>query len=353
MISETGGPVALNTWPNLSWEYLALTDGSAAKSLFDTNADTYQEEFGSSKAHTAHWIYNLDALGQLNAGITADIPTYAVFSKGGTDTCVAYNPSSTQTVTVEFSDGTKLNVPARQLVAEPCAHADLTLSKYASHDPVRPGDAFTYTIRITNTGTLDLHATVTDTLPVDLHDPTGTITWTPTVASHGGVWTHSFTATTKASYTGPLTSVVASTTLEGASGVHTHTLQAQSTADLELSKTGSPDPVRPGFPLVYTIRITNTGSIPLIVHITDTLPSQVIPSGTITWTNQAIAAYGGTWTQSISRDVSASYTGTLTNVVTARADEGAWGVYTSTITVDENAGHIYYLPVILKDAESW
>ncbi len=71
----------------------------------------------ANNAQAKNWAYALDALGELETGIVADIATYAVFCKGGstpgdcssggTRTFVAYNPSSTQ-ITVTFKNANTL-----------------------------------------------------------------------------------------------------------------------------------------------------------------------------------------------------------------------------------------------------
>ncbi|MCP4535666.1 MAG: DUF11 domain-containing protein, partial [Chloroflexi bacterium] len=45
---------------------------------------------------------------------------------------------------------------------------DLVVIKQASPDPVQAGAKLTYTIRVTNTSSVDLHATITDTLPTHI-----------------------------------------------------------------------------------------------------------------------------------------------------------------------------------------
>jgi endoglucanase Acf2 len=100
-------------WRDIIWSFYALNDAPGAVTKFNANAG-YLPEAGESKAHTYHWIHNLNALGQLDTTITANVPTYAVFNKSGTRTYVAYNPGSTAT-TVTFSNGVTLSVPARSM----------------------------------------------------------------------------------------------------------------------------------------------------------------------------------------------------------------------------------------------
>ncbi|MBA3470075.1 MAG: RICIN domain-containing protein [Herpetosiphonaceae bacterium] len=102
-------------WRDIIWSFQALSDPGAAIAKFNANSG-YTPEAGDSKAHTYHWLHNLNALGHLDTTITANIPTYAVFNKAGTRTYVAYNPGASA-ITVSFSNGITLNVPARTLVS--------------------------------------------------------------------------------------------------------------------------------------------------------------------------------------------------------------------------------------------
>ncbi len=100
------------TWKDILWMYLSLNDPAAAISLFFADP-SYTPEDGETKAHTAHWLYNLKKLGRPEPSVSADIPTYSVFkNNAGEKSYVAYNPSA-DSVTVNFSDGYTLRVPPR------------------------------------------------------------------------------------------------------------------------------------------------------------------------------------------------------------------------------------------------
>jgi uncharacterized repeat protein (TIGR01451 family) len=104
----------------------------------------------------------------------------------------------------------------------------LMASKQAAPDPVQAGAPLTYTIYVANTGSVALHATITDTLPTHILPgetsggtpilPGGTLTWTPIITTPGGVWTVQFSVTTQIDYLGPLTNVARVSTDEGATG---------------------------------------------------------------------------------------------------------------------------------------
>ena len=94
----------------------------------------------------------------------------------------------------------------------------LQVTQSASADPVASGDLLTYTLHLTNTGAVDLHATITDTLP-DQVLPGGVLTWTAFLPSSGGAWTQTVSVLVDPDYAGPLTNTLQATSLEGAAGV--------------------------------------------------------------------------------------------------------------------------------------
>jgi hypothetical protein len=95
--------------------------------------------------------------------------------------------------------------------------AALRLALLTYPDPVASGQNLTYTLLLTNTGIVDLHALITATLQEQV-TPGGTITWTATLPALGGTWTEYVIGTVDADYAGPLTSTLKASTLEGAHG---------------------------------------------------------------------------------------------------------------------------------------
>jgi uncharacterized repeat protein (TIGR01451 family) len=109
---------------------------------------------------------------------------------------------------------------------------------------------------------------------------------------------------------------------------------------LRVTKYADPDPVLPGSPLTYTIRVANTGFMTLTASITDTLPEHItlgrtkagtliLPGEVVTWTPVSIAPEG-IWTDTVVVTVEHGYKGPLVNVVHVTTAEGATGVYTKT-----------------------
>ncbi len=104
-----------NLWHDTYWKFQAFTDPAGALALYDSYPDRTLK-FGMSDAQTYYWLHSMNALGQVNAGVTADDPLAAVFNKGGTNNYVAHNYGSTSK-TIQFSDGASLYVPAYAMVS--------------------------------------------------------------------------------------------------------------------------------------------------------------------------------------------------------------------------------------------
>jgi uncharacterized repeat protein (TIGR01451 family) len=115
---------------------------------------------------------------------------------------------------------------------------------------------------------------------------------------------------------------------------------------LEASKVASSPAVRAGSPLTYSLVVTNTGNVPLHATIVDSLPPEVSPGGTHTWT-AVIPWPGGVWKETVSLTVSRYASGTLTNTLQVSTEEGAGTVYVET---SEALGFKRtYVPVVLKN----
>ncbi len=101
-------------WADIMWNYRAFSDVTDAKNMFQAAKSSYTPEAGETKARTYHWIYNIDAMGNPDPSVTADYPLAAAFDDGSETTYVAYNGENSA-ITVTFSDGTTLSVPANSM----------------------------------------------------------------------------------------------------------------------------------------------------------------------------------------------------------------------------------------------
>jgi uncharacterized repeat protein (TIGR01451 family) len=198
--------------------------------------------------------------------VTCDLGTLASDASETVLLGVEVNPSTVGTITNTVSVTANERDPDRsnnRATVETTVYpeADLVVTKTDWPDPVRAGQQLTYTLRVTNTGNVDLHATVTDTLPAHVA-PTGTRTWTPDPIAPGKVWTHTVPVTVEVDYAGPLTNVIEVTTDEGAIGVYTETTSSLKPA-IEVDKKASVDTAKMGESITYTYKVTNTGNVTL------------------------------------------------------------------------------------------
>ncbi|MDP9393100.1 MAG: carbohydrate-binding protein [Actinomycetota bacterium] len=106
--TNNGGPPTV--WQDVIWSFQALADPDTGLSSFRDNSG-YTPEEGESKAHTFHWLRSLSTLGNVDTSVTSNHPLYAVFVKNDVRTYVASNITASP-ITVTFSNGTTLNVPA-------------------------------------------------------------------------------------------------------------------------------------------------------------------------------------------------------------------------------------------------
>jgi len=103
-----------NLWHDVMWEYLAFIDPAKAIEMYNSYPER-ELKFGVSDAQTYHWLHSMNALGRVDAAITADYPVAAAFLLHGQVTYVAHNYSNAP-ITVTFSTGYQLEVPAHKMV---------------------------------------------------------------------------------------------------------------------------------------------------------------------------------------------------------------------------------------------
>jgi uncharacterized repeat protein (TIGR01451 family) len=219
----------------------------------------------------------------------------------------------------------------------------LEVTKKAHSDMVRPGEKVTYTLEVVNSGNVDLHATVTDTLPGQV-SPTGTITWNQFIPSKGGSWTQELEVTVDEDYEGTLSNHLEVTSLEGAIGEDSAVVEAIILYELEVSKTADRDLVGPGEKISYTLRVTNTGSLPLNLTIEDLPPLGVVINGETIF-SVMLANKGDVWVKVLTFTVRDNYEGLLTNRVDVTSLEGVTG--SASVTVMSKKYRLF-LPTVLN-----
>ncbi|MEO8424081.1 MAG: hypothetical protein ABI595_09240, partial [Actinomycetota bacterium] len=211
--------------------------------------------------------------------------------------------------------------------------ADLSIAKTDSVDPVIPGQAFTYTITVTNNGPSDSATlTVSDTVPAqftvtNVTSPAGScnnagnvVTCTRATFAAPGSWVITVFVTANlgapaGTYTN--TATVSAATADPAPGNDSASQDTTivPSADLSIVKTDSVDPLDPGLPFDYTIVVTNNGPSDAVnVEVTDTIPTSgdfsitgiVASAGLCGNVGQVVTctlgslSSGGTWTITIS-----------------------------------------------------
>ena len=117
IVANTGissNQVNPNLWHDIMWEYLAFIDPAKAISMYNSfpNRDL---KFGISDAQTYHWLHAMNALGRVDANITANYPMACAFMQNGQINYVAQNYSAAP-ITVLYSTGYQLIVPAGKMV---------------------------------------------------------------------------------------------------------------------------------------------------------------------------------------------------------------------------------------------
>ena len=103
-----------NLWHDVYWEYLSFIDPQAAIDMYDSYPER-SLKYGISDAQTYHWLHSMNVLGTVDTTITSDYPIAAVFHDNGENTYVAHNYQDSP-ITINFSDGFTLNVPAYKMV---------------------------------------------------------------------------------------------------------------------------------------------------------------------------------------------------------------------------------------------
>ena len=137
-----------NLWHDTYWKYLSLTDAQAAIDLYDSYPDRTLK-FGISDAQTYHWLHAMNALGPVDASITSNYPVSATFTVNGETTYVAHNYSDSD-ITVTFSDGYTLDVPANQMATS--RDIDATGVLTSDFTQAFPGGSVNLEVNVTGTG---------------------------------------------------------------------------------------------------------------------------------------------------------------------------------------------------------
>jgi uncharacterized repeat protein (TIGR01451 family) len=388
-ITKTDSPDPVNAGSNLAYTITATNNGpdpAVTASFSDTlPAGT---TFVSLPA-VAGWSCTTPAVGA-GGTVSCSNPSFAVGSAVFTlttavDAATAAGTvlSNTATITATTADPTPGNNSATATTTV-AASADVSVTKTDTPDPVAPGSNLTYTITASNAGPSNAATvTVNDTLPagttfVSLASPGGWSCTTPAVGAGGTVSCSIASLTagsavftlvvavdagatpgTVLSNTATATSATSDPNPGNESGTATSTVGAGS-ADLSITKSGTPDPVVSGNNLTYTLTAGNAGpSSAANVSVNDTLPAgttfvSLTSPGGWSCTTPAVGA-AGTVSCSIAALAAGSSVFTLVVAVDAGIAPGSFVSNTATIastTADPNAGNDSATATIMVGAGS-
>ncbi|MDE6527291.1 MAG: hypothetical protein K2L75_08550, partial [Muribaculaceae bacterium] len=146
-----------NIWYDTWTRFYAMINPTKALQFY-RDGRHFGGKFGESEAHTFQWVHALAQYGTPDRTVTASSPLAIVLDKRGARTYIACNYSSSA-VTVDFSDGYSLAVPARSLhyatVGEPGPELpDDDEEEEETPDP-KPGDDWGDAVEKTVTFTAD------------------------------------------------------------------------------------------------------------------------------------------------------------------------------------------------------
>lgn len=223
--------------------------------------------------------------------------------------------------------------------------ADISVVKLGSPNPVTPGGLLTYTVTVSNAGPgAAVNTTLTDNVPAQLTNVEFSTDNGVTFRPWGGILSLGVlepgfvlnvlirgTVSPSASGTITNTAVVNSTTPDPNPDNNTSTENTPVTAsaDLSVTKSGSPSPVAAGSQLTYTVVAANHGpGDAQNVTLTDSLPAQI--------RNPEYSLDGGftfqPWTGSASLG-SLAEGASRTVIIRGIVNETAVGTITNTVTV--------------------
>jgi uncharacterized repeat protein (TIGR01451 family) len=247
--------------------------------------------------------------------------------------------------------GSACDIGAFEFAVSPPS-ADLEVTKTDSPDPVLAGSNLTYVVTVTNKSSdTALSVEVADTLPSGVTfvsasasqgscgESSGVVLCNLQDLTGGATATATIIVKVSTSTTGSVTNSVSVTSntadpVSSNNSASVTTAVNALTADVKITKTGSPNPVTAGTNLTYTITVTNlsTAAAATNVEVKDKLPpgttlvSAVATGGgtcsgttDITCTFSTLAA-GASATVTIVVNVDAGASGTLTNVASTTAD---------------------------------
>ncbi|MEI7479175.1 MAG: DUF11 domain-containing protein [Actinomycetes bacterium] len=246
-------------------------------------------------------------------------------------------------------------------------HTNLKITKTASANPYVPGRVLTYTIKVENAGPSDAPGTsVVDTLPAELAghgfhwtcvassgstctaSGSGDIADTVKIVA-GGKVTYTVTGTVPSGTTATIANTATVTASPNVTDTNctsgcdsTVTTPPQVTTGLKVTKSANPAVYSAGYPLVYTITVTNSGPSDAVgATLTDALPT-ALQTGGFTWVCSATSgsACGASGSGDISDTVTVLVGGHLTYTLSGTVPAGTTGDILNTATATPPPGAV-------------
>ncbi len=287
-ITKTDGVTSANPGQSLNYTIVAANAGPMGV-VGATVADTFPSELTG-----CNWTCGASAGSSCSAAGSGDLSESVNLLSGGLatfavsctiDPAATGTLSNTATISGVVFDATPSDQTATDADTVLMPTADLSITKTDSADPVGLGDAYSYTVTVSNAGPSDATAVVaTDTLPAGVslvsttgcaEDPGGAPTCTLGTIAVGGMASYTINVTAPSS-PGTITNSVSVTSAAAEINSGNNSASEDTTVedvDLAITKTDSVDPVAPSGAYTYTVTVNNAGpSDATGVVVTDNLP---------------------------------------------------------------------------------
>ncbi|MGL1886953.1 MAG: beta-1,3-glucanase family protein [Reichenbachiella sp.] len=165
-----------NLWYDTYWKFLSFLDPQEAVNLYNAYPER-DLKFGVSDAQTYHWLHGMNAMGKVKNEVTANYPIASAFEQNGAMTYVAHNYGNSP-ITVNYSDGFNLSVPANSMATNRDINIDVTFA--IDQSEISVGGNVNMTAAVTGSGVSKVEFYVGDQL-------VGTDTSAPYTANSGSL----------------------------------------------------------------------------------------------------------------------------------------------------------------------
>ncbi len=363
-VTNTPSPVPVQAGNNITYTQVVNNAGPSNASSVTLTETLPANTTAVSLTGPAGWTCTLGTLTCTNPSLVSASPasfTYVVTVNAGTAAGTAINETATISTTADDTNSANDTATASDVVAT-ATQADLIVTNVASPTSLAPGANVSFTQTVTNNGPAAASGvSITEATPPNTNFQSIVIPagWTcPTLPpvggtgtiicndgsnlAVGGASTATFTVVLQVNSGTPsgtnITDTITATATNVVPGLTSNTASANvliagaSTADLSITKVGTPNPVSKDNTLIYSILVSNSGPaaatnvtvqdlLPASVMYIRSFPSQGVCSeagGTVTCQLGTIAN-GGSATISIV--VVPKQAGIITNTASVTANE--------------------------------